>query len=74
MEKILGKGAFVLLHLKIVLVFGKISRRGYEFVADLVPHAQRLVGPGLRGLWNLSLRGETRARSEYGKNQQIDGS
>ena len=32
-------------------------------VADIVPHAQHLVGPGLRGLWTLSLRGEPRARN-----------
>jgi hypothetical protein len=61
-EEILCKGALVRLHLEIVLVLGEILGHGDEFVADVVPHVQHLVGPGLRGLWTLSLRGKPRAR------------
>ena len=43
-EKVQGKGALVLLQLKIVLVFGKILRHGDEFVLDVVPPIQHHIG------------------------------
>jgi len=71
-EKIQGKGALVLLHLEIVLVFGKILRHGDEFVPDVVPPVAgellfrqpqgmqhcHILSPGLRGLnsWSLISR------------------
>ncbi|HLY18359.1 MAG TPA: hypothetical protein VKR61_14100 [Bryobacteraceae bacterium] len=48
MKEILGEGTLVLLRLKIVLVFGKIFGHGDEFVPDVVPPFQPLVGPGTR--------------------------
>jgi hypothetical protein len=55
-EKIQGKGALVLLHLEIVLVFGKILRHGDEFVPDVVPPLQHLVGSRARRTRRLVLR------------------
>jgi hypothetical protein len=55
-QKILRKGALVLLHFEIVLVFGKIFGHRDQLVADLVPPFQGLVGPGAHGLRGLILR------------------
>ena len=54
-EKIQRKGALVLLHLEVVLVFGKILRHGDEFVPDVIPPLQHLVGMGKRRLRRLVL-------------------
>jgi hypothetical protein len=54
-EKIQGKGALVRLHLKIVLVFGKILRHGDEFVPDVVPPVQHLIGTRTRRSRRLAL-------------------
>ncbi|PYU18518.1 MAG: hypothetical protein DMG32_26110 [Acidobacteria bacterium] len=56
MEKIQGKGTLVLLHLEIVLVFGKILRHGDEFVPDGVPPVQHLIGTRMRRTRRLVLR------------------
>jgi hypothetical protein len=56
MEKIQGKGALVLLHLKIVLVFGKVLRHGDEFVPDVVPPVHHLIGTRTRRTRRLVLR------------------
>jgi len=55
-EKVQGKGALVLLQLKIVLVFGKILRHGDEFVLDVVPPIQHHIGRRTRRARRLGLR------------------
>jgi hypothetical protein len=55
-QKILRKGALVLLHFEIVLVFGKIFGHGDQLVADLVPPFQGLVRPGTHGPCRLIMR------------------
>jgi len=55
-EKILRKGALVLLHLEIVLVFGKILCHGDELVPDVVLPIQHLIGSRARRTRSLVLR------------------
>src|SRR5437762_3156480 len=56
MEKILGEGALVLLHLEVVFVFGKILRHRDEFVPNIVPPVQHLLGSRTRRTRSLTLR------------------
>ena len=49
MQKIQSKGALVFLQLVVVLVLGKILGLGEEFVADVVPAFQGLLGSGTCG-------------------------
>jgi hypothetical protein len=55
-EKILGEGALVLLHLEVVFVLGEITSHGDEFVAYIVPPVQHLIGSRSRRTWRLVLR------------------
>jgi hypothetical protein len=72
-EKILGEGALVLLHLEVVFVFGKILGHGDEFVPDVVPPVQHLVGSGKCRTRSLILRLALTAK-QYHSSQRKTGS
>src|SRR5580704_2284534 len=72
MKKIQGKSTLVLLHLEIVLVFGKILSHGDKFVPDVVPSVQHLIGSRACRTWKLILRLGLTVKTHSGCRQQSE--